>query len=199
MLDRSQFLKSIKNTWPHLGVLLEQMFDNVDTMANHLGVDMKGKVEPPPNLAGLNVSAGSDHVHVTITDNSQVKKNIKYFVEYSVNDPSFANPHVEELGSSRGKVLPLPAKPTGGGAATQYYFRAYSQYMGSNPAKKPIYFGTLGAPTPVTLTGSSQLTLLPSTGSGTGAPDGSQGGSGLGIVLTRPAPGPKRPATPKIT
>lgn len=197
MFDRSQFLKQIRNTWPQLGMLLETIFDNTDTMANHLGMDMKGKVAAPPQLAGLNVAAGSDHVHVTINDSSQVKKNIQYFVEWSVGDPSFANPHVEHLGASRGRVLALPAK-NGVGATNTYYFRAYNQYLGSDPQSKKAYFGVNANPTPVTLTGTSQLTLMPSTGSGTAAPDGSQGGYGLGLPLQRPAPGPKRPATPSI-
>lgn len=197
MFDRSQFLKQIRNTWPHLGILLETMFDNVDVMANHLGMDMKGRVAVPPALAGLNVAAGSDHVHVTINDQSQVKKNIQYFVEWAVNDPNFSNPHVEHLGASRGRMLALPAK-NGSGVTNQYYFRAYSQYLGSDPQTKQAYYGSVGAPTAVTLSGSSQLTPLASTGSGTASPDGSQGGYGLGVPLQRPAPGPKRPAQPKI-
>jgi hypothetical protein len=198
MFDRSQFLKQIKNSWPHLGILLETMFENVDVMANHLGMDMKGRVAAPPTLAGLNVAAGSDHVHVTINDASTVKKNIHYFVEWSANDPTFASPNVEHLGASRGRVLALPAK-NGSGATNQYYFRAYSQYLGSDPAQKQAYFGTVGAPTAVTLTGASTLNLLQSTGSGTASGDGSQGGYGLGRPLERPIPGPKRPITPKIT
>jgi len=197
MLDRSQFLKEVKNKDPHLGMLLDGIFDQIDTAFNHLGVSTKGLVTPPTPLQALNIAAGSDHVHVTLTDNSQVSKNIEYFLEYAT-EPTFANPHVEHLGASRGKVLPLPAK-TGLGVTQNYYFRAYSQYAGSNPQTKKIYYGTLGSPTAVTLSGSSSLTLLPSTGSGTGAADGSQGGSGLGVVLQRPAPGPKRSAAPKVT
>jgi hypothetical protein len=198
MLDRSQFLKQIKNTWPNLGTLLEVMFENLDVMANHLGMDTKGKVAAPPALAGLNVASGSDHVHVTITDTSQVKKNIQYFVEWSANDPTFANPHVEHLGASRGRVLALPAKD-GGGNTISYYFRAYNQYLGSDPQTKRAYLGTAGSPTAVTLTGASRLTLLSATGSGTAAADGSQGGYGLGFSLQRPPAGPKRPATPPTT
>src|SRR6516225_12210829 len=162
------------------------MFDSVNVALNHAGIDIKGRVQPPAQIAGLNVAAGSDHVHVTINDPAQINKNVQYFVEYSVNDPTFSQPHVEHLGASRGRVIALPAKD-GLGAVQNYYFRAYSQYMGSDPQSKHAYWGSIGAPTAVTLTGSSQLTLLPSMGSGTGRADGTQGGSGIGAVLTRPS------------
>jgi len=196
MLDRSQFLKEIKNRDPKLGLLLENIIDGIDSISNHAGLDPKGKVAPPKALAGVNIRAGSDHVHVTLTDNSQVKKNVNYFVEWSANDPAFANPHVEHLGPSRGRMLALPAKDNGGNPI-QYYFKAYNQYQGSDPQSKHTFFGTRLAPTPVTLTGASQLTPLPSAGSGTGKPDGSQSGSGLGVVLTRPPLGPKRSPVPR--
>lgn len=195
MLDASQFLNEIRNRDPHLGKLLEQLIDGVNSVSDHVGVDPRGKVKPPDAHQALNVAAGTDHVHVTITDNSKVRKNVQYFVEWSVNDPAFQNPHVEHLGSSRGKVLPLPAKD-GGGVPIQYYFKSYSQYVGSDPQSKHTYFGPKFAPTPVTLTGASQLTLLPAVGSGTGRPDGSQSGAGLGLDIERQAQGPKRPLPP---
>lgn len=197
MIDSSQFLKKIKNENPFLGNYLESMFDSINVALGHMGIDIKGKKQPPPPIAGLNVASGSDHVHVTINDSSTVAKNVQYFVEWSANDPTFAQPHVEDLGASRGKVLPLPAKNGSGGTQT-YYFRAYSQYAGSDPQAKKAYFGSSGAPTAVTLTGSSTLNLLPSQGSGTGRADGTQGGSGIGFVLQRPAVGPKRSPAPRV-
>jgi hypothetical protein len=197
MIDSSQFLKKIKNKDPVLGNLLESWFDAINTTLNHLGADTKGKNDPPPPIAGINVAAGSDHVHVTLNDSQPMNKNIQYFVEYSVNDPSFAQPHQEHLGASRGRVLALPAKD-GNGAVVNYYFRAYSQYLGSDPQTKHIYYGARFAPTAVTLTGSSQLTLLQSQGSGTGRADGTQGGAGLGFVLYRPAVTATRAPAPKV-
>jgi hypothetical protein len=197
-LDSVQYLREIKNRDPKLGLFLENLHDSLNTSLNHLGMSATGLHQPPDPIAALNVAAGSDHVHVTLTDASEVKKAAHYFVEYSVNDPTFAQPHVEHLGASRGRVLALPAKD-GLGAAQTYYFRAYSQYPGSDPQSKHIYFGTRGAPTAVMLTGSSQLTLLPSTGSGTGRADGTEGGSGFGSVLTRPSIQPKRWPVPRVT
>jgi len=196
MLDASQFITEIKNRWPHLGLLIEQFTDGINGIANHLGVDPTGKTEPPDAHQALNVAAGTDHVHVVITDNSPVRKNVQNFIEWTANDPAFNNPNVEHLGASRGRVLALPAKD-GGGAVISYYFKSYGQYFGSDAQSKHTYFGTKFAPTAVTLSGSSQLTLLPSTGSGTGRPDGSQSGAGLGTVLERPALGPKRSPAPR--
>jgi hypothetical protein len=189
MLDTTQFLNEIRNRDPHLGKLLEHLIDSIDVFSKHAGFDPTGRVAPPPAIQAVNVAAGSDHVHVTLTHNSPIKKNIQYFVEWSANDPSFGHPNVEHLGASRGRVLALPAKD-GTGAAINYYFKAYSQYQGSNAQTKHTYFGTQFAPTAVTLTGASQLTLLASTGSGTGKSDGSQSGSGIGTVLARPAISP---------
>lgn len=197
MIDSTQFLKKIKNENPFLGNYLEAMFDQVNVALNHMGIDIKGKQQPPPPIASLNVASGSDHVHVTINDPSAVSKNVQYLVEYSVGDPSFSQPHVEDLGSSRGRIIPLPAK-TGGGVTQTYYFRAYSQYAGSDPQTKKAYFGSLGAPTAVTLTGSSTLNLLPSQGSGTGRPDGTQGGAGLGLVVQRQPVTTKRSPAPRV-
>lgn len=197
MIDSSQFLKKIKNDNPILGNYLESMFDSVNVALNHIGIDIRGNVQPPSPIAGLNVASGSDHVHVTINDNSTLNKNVQYLVEWSADDPTFAQPHVEDLGSSRGKVLALAAKNLSA-VTHQYYFRAYSQYPGSNPQTKKAYWGTLGSPTAVTLTGSSQLNYLPSQGSGTGRADGTQGGAGLGLVQQRQQPGPKRSPAPQI-
>lgn len=194
MIDRSQFLKEIRNRDPHLGMLLDNLIDGIDGVANHLGVDPTGRSEPPPPLQAINVSVGDNMMHVTLTDNLPVKKNVNYFVEYATN-PSFANAHVEHLGASRGRVIPLPAL-TSGSVQQTYYARAYSQYLGSNAQSKHAVFGGQYTPTPIQPTGTAKLDLLPSTGSGTAKSDGSQPGQGFGTDLTRPAIGPKRPAAP---
>jgi PPE-repeat protein len=94
-------------------------------------------------------------------------------------------------------VLALPAKDNSNNPIN-YYFRAYSQYMGSDPQKKHIYYGTTYAPTAVTLSGASKLTLLQSQGSGTGRSDGTQGGAGLGFVQKRAAVTAKRAPAPQV-
>lgn len=166
--------------------------DAINTQAEHIGVDPVGKAAPPPAIQAVSVvpsTTAGEMAHVTIQDNNPISKGVHYFVEYDT-DPNFGRPHVEHFGASRGRVLNLPALDDAGAAQT-YYVRGYSQYPGSDPGPKIPFGGT--TPTPVTFpTGTTQLTLQPSTGSGTASPTGDQGGSGFGKVNTRAALGPKR-------
>jgi hypothetical protein len=130
-------------------------------------------------------------VHVTLTDNSQVKKNVNYFVEHSTD--SGATWHVSHLNASREAVLPLPTHD-GNGNLYNYQFRGYSQYVGSDAQSEKAVFGGKYTPTNVNLTGTAHMTLLPAVGSGTAAPNGEQGGQRLGSDLIRPPQGPKRPS-----
>lgn len=196
MIDVGQFLNELRAKDPHLALLLEKVVDGVNGVSNHLGVDPTGKVQPPDPIQAINVKAGDNHVHVTLTDPSTVRKGIQYFVEWA-NDPSFANPHVEHLGAARGKMLALPALKDDGVTPNQYYFRSYSQYHGSDAQSKKAVLGGQYTAAPVTLTGASKMTPLVSQGSGTAAPDGSQGGQGLGTNLQRLPQGPKIPQGPK--
>jgi hypothetical protein len=180
-----QFLKEIKNTNPHLGLLIEQIIDSVSGTAQQLGIDPKGRVSPPAPPEALNVIASNGSVHAVITHNAAVNKGVRYFVEADTN-PAFQQPHVFDLGTSRSLFTSLPNAKTGGGT-TPWHFRAYAQYNGSDATEK-IYFGSKVNPTPVTVGGITTFTPFPSTGSGTAAANGEQGGQGLGVVLHRPVP-----------
>jgi len=191
--DKIQFLKEVTNQNPHLGRLLDSIIQNMDGMANHLGVSQAGRVAPPPLLQGINVAFNNGTVHVVLTHNVPIKKNLHYFVEADTS-AAFAQPHVFDLGASRTLFTALPNKD-GSGNQLNWHFRGYSQYLGSNPSK-PLNFGTKFNPTAVQVGGSAQFTPLASTGSGTAAANGQQGGQGLGVVLTRPPSGPKRSLPP---
>jgi hypothetical protein len=192
-LDLSQVIAAVAtkagNGHTLLSNALQRIEDAINNGFQQLAAEPVGLASPPPPLEGVNVKTSGELVHVTLTHNVPISKNIHYFVEYTQNDPNFLVPHVAHLGTSRGVVLNLPTK-TDAGVAHNYYFQAYAQFPGSKPAK-PVSFGGL-TPTAVTLSGTTQLTLQPSTGSGTALPDGSQGGSGFGKVNTRAPLGPKR-------
>jgi hypothetical protein len=147
----------------------------------NVGADPTGFVPPAPTIQGLNVKAANGQVHVSINDSNPISKNLHYFVEYDTS-PAFAQPHVEFLGPSRGKVLNLPGK-TDGGATQNFYFRAYPQYLAGKPGVPVNFGGTV--PTAVSPGGTTQLTLLPSTGSGTAPNNGERGGQGFGVDLKR--------------
>jgi hypothetical protein len=168
---------------------LQKIQDGVNNLGSQLAADPVGLAETPPPLEAVNVKTAGEQVHVTLTHNVPIGKNIHYFVEYTQNDPDFLAPHVEHLGTARGRVLNLPTKDDNGDAVN-YYFRAYPQLPGSKPAA-PVNYGGI-APTAVTLSGATALTLQSSTGSGTAAGNGQQGGWGFGKTNTRGPVAPKR-------
>jgi len=166
--------------WARVALSFQSLQDGVNQVGSATGTspnDHIGKSDPPSNIS---VAAGSDHVHVTLNDTQQRSRALHYFVEWSANDPSFQQPHVEHLGPSRGRVLALPAKD-GNNATINYYFRGYSHYLGASKASDHIVYGGQMNPTPVTLTGASTLNLLPSTGSGTQPTNGQKAGHGWGL------------------
>jgi len=177
-----------------------RMVENaINMLAKNTGASPVGNVSPPPAVQQLQVKSSGELAHVVIQDNNPIAKNVHYFVEYAT-EPNFLQPQVEHLGTSRTRVVALPTNTDGTtdpitgittpGTPQQYYFRAYSQYPGSKPSRYVNFGGNLAQP--VSLTGSTNLTLLPSTGSGTAQNSGQQGGYGFGHFLHRGAPQPKR-------
>jgi len=178
---------------PVFGRFFVTIFQNIEKAVNnlgtHVGADPTGSLPPPPVIDGVNVKASGGLVHITLTHNAPIRRNIQYHVE-AATEPNFLAPHPFDLGSSRVLFATLPAKNDAGDAQS-WYFRAFPQYLGSkSPAVPTNYGGVL--PAPVNVGGTVQLTPLQSTGSGTASPNGTQGGWGLGKVLYRPALGPKR-------
>jgi hypothetical protein len=174
--------------WMHSA--LQRIEDAVNTLARNTAVAAKGVLPAPPTIQQLTVkTSGNGLVHAVINDSNPIQKGIHYFVEYDT-DKNFTQPHVVHLGASRTmSPINLPALDDNGNPQ-QFYFRAYSQYPGGGPGGA-IHFGG-DTPTPVDPGGTQQMTLLPSTGSGTAQATGQQGQSGFGKVLTRPSAGPKR-------
>jgi hypothetical protein len=180
------------------GTLLSRIVAAVNSLALNVGASAVGKLPPPPPVDSIQVqgtqngnvlTAPSEILHWTLNHNQEVQKHVHYFTEIDTS-PNFTQPHVVSHGTSRTGFLPLPALDNNGAPQT-YYMRSYPQYPGSDPQKHTT-FGGAAAATQIVMTGTSKTTLLPSTGSGTASTTGQQGGKGLGTVLTRPAPGPKR-------
>ena len=169
-------LAQIKGESPYTYEALTQIVNAVNSLGRATGVDPSGTIAPPAPIGSLNVTAADGIFDLAITDNSSVHRGIFYFVE-SDTTPAFSQPCVHFLGSSRNLRLAL-------GNQTLYW-RAYSQYLGSDPSE-PVTFGT-----PATaVAGGGTATgpaLQPSTGSGTAS--GSEGGSGFGKV-TQSSSGP---------
>ena len=168
----------------YLSEALRILEEGVNNLGKHIQVDPAGTMPAPSVPQSLTVKTnGTGLVHAVVSDSNAINKNIHYFLEYST-DPNAAQWHIKPLGPSRSmEPITLPAMDDNGNPQS-FYFRAYSQYQGSNPSK-PIYFGG-STPTAVNPGGSQQLTLIPSTGSGTGSNTGEQSNVGFGVQLVRP-------------
>ena len=198
-LQGGQELASINQRDPYAGSLFSRIVEAVNTLAKNAGVAAVGKVSPPPPVDGITVqgtqsgstvTCPSEHLHWTLTHNGAVQKGVNYITEIAT-EPNFLQPHVVDHGCSRSGFLHLPKFQNDGSTVQNYYMRSYAQMPGSDPSP-PTVLGNLGGAIKIQMTGTSGTTLLPSTGSGTASPNGQQGAHGLGIVLDRPAPGPKR-------
>ena len=171
-------LARLKGESPYVYEAITQLVNAVNSLGRAVGVDPAGSIDAPAPIGSLSVTAADGIFDLAITDNSAVHRGIFYFAE-SDTSPAFSAPVVHFLGSARNLRLAL-------GNQTLYW-RAYSQYLGSEPSR-PVAFG---AP-PVAVTGGGAATgpsLQASQGSGT-AP-GSAGGSGFGRT-------PQRAAAPAI-
>lgn len=185
-------LTQIPEIGMHLGEALRKLQDAANNLGQNVAVNPTGTLPPPPPIQALDVKTnGTGLVHAVINDQNAIQKNLHYFVEYDT-DPAFKQPHVVHLGASRTmNPINLPATDDDGNPQN-FYFRAYSQYQGSKPGEKINHGGSNASA--IAPGGTQQMTLLPSTGSGTAQPNGQQGGSGFGKVLFRDTQGPKRRA-----
>lgn len=188
-LDGGQLLAEVEHTWPKLGILLRTKFQTaVNTVARAASVAPVGEIAAPAAPAQVNVKVASEIAHITINDPQPLQRGAQYHVELST-DAQFSQPHVEHLGSSRGRFVTLPTNDDNG-VPLAWHARAYLQYPGSQPSPVTYYGGV--SPTSFAMAGTTNLTPLPSTGSGTASSNGQQGGYGLGKTLFRPAPAAKR-------
>lgn len=179
MLDVNSFITEIRIQNPRMALMLDKMVSAINQTANAIGVDSTAFQSAPHAPQSIQVKAANGLVHVTVTDASRRPRALNYFVEHDT-DPGFSNPHVLPLGPSRGGFLTLPAF-NDDNVAQNWHFRAYSMLPGSTKPSAMVYFGPASAPTPVSVGGTTQLTPLGSTGSGTASTTGQQGGQGFGI------------------
>jgi hypothetical protein len=187
------FLRSIPGFGQYLSEGLRKIQEGVNNLGQNIAADPSITLPAPPTIQGLTVKTnGQGMVHAVINDSNAIQKNVHYFIHIST-DPSFLQPQVIHLGVSRTMTpIMLPANDDNGHPQS-FYFRAFSQTPGSLPSA-PVHFGGT-IPTAVNPGGTQNLTLIPSTGSGTGQPNGQSGPVGFGTTTFRPAQGPKRRST----
>lgn len=185
-LDLSQMISEIRTSadWaaiaPRLGPKLQNIQDAINQAAQAAGVDATKHLDQPDPPAAINVKVAGELAHVTIEDNSARDRSLNNFVEFSTAKSfSPASTWTEHLGVARHRVLNLPTNDDNG-QPHNWYFRTYTMSLGSKKASPHVYLGQQGAPTAVTMGGSTNLTLLPSTGAGTAPSNGQKAGTGYG-------------------
>lgn len=149
--------------------VIQSAHNNVEQQTNS---NSTGQPEPPGQINGVSVTAQNGQFNVAITDNNNIYRGVKYFVEHDDN-PNFTNPQIVDMGTTRNANLFL--------GNTTRYFRAYSSY-GQSGASDAVYHGEQTNPTPVTGGGSiGGPAFQVSQGAGTGA-------AGEGLKGPGPAP-----------
>jgi hypothetical protein len=181
-LDGGRFLANIFTKDANTGNFFKKILDGINNVAKAAGVAPVGDVEPPPPIASINVKVAGEILHATANHPGVLNKGVKTVWQVDTN-PSFSQPHIITT-ESRTLITTLPTNDDNGHPVS-YYVRAIPQYQGSQP-QQPTNFGTT-KPTPIVMAGTTNMTLLPSTGAGTASNNGQQGLHGLGKVLTRPA------------
>jgi hypothetical protein len=192
-LDGSQFITELRSQgMVRLAMLQQKIVDFVNNLAASAANSGSGEIAPPPPIVSMTVKTASEYVHVSHSHPGAIQRGIQYFTEVGVNDPGFKQPLVHDWGCTRtpASMMTLPTKDDGG-TPINYYFRSYAQYHGSKRSDY-AYWGTPANPTAVTLSGTTKMTPLASSGSGTASNNGTQGGQGLGNDLFRAATEPKR-------
>jgi hypothetical protein len=190
----NNLLSLIEKENPRLGQYLRRyVVPAIKKTAQNAGVSATGKIAPPAPPESVNVTTQGEFMQITVNHAAPIQKGIQYISHISTN-PEFSQPLILDHGSSRSPLpFQLPTKD-GSGAAINYYVRTLAQYPGSDPSP-PTYHGG-DAPAAITLGGVTQMDLAAGTGSGTGSSNGQQSHVGLGTVIFRAAPAPKRNVSP---
>ena len=183
-----QYLVHLAQEDPRLAALFQRVIGAINSTAKASGVSPVGQMAAPTAPNGITVKASGEMVHIAINDGAATSRPNEYFTEYS-NNEQFSAPWVIHHGASRNHTMTLPTKDDSG-TPHNWYFRTFKQAIGGPPSE-PVTYGGSAQPTAVTLSGTTQLTLPTSNGSGTASNTGAQGAQGYGKQPTRPAIGPK--------
>ncbi len=162
-------LAPLKDRDPYLYETLVKIVSALNATSQRAGVDPSTPAPAPSSIASLTVQASNGWFDLAIADPANSRPGLFYFAESDAT-PGFNSPRVYFMGSSRNLYVQL------GNQAL--YWRAYSQYIGSQPSA-PVTFGN--PPSAIAGGGPSGPAPLPSQGSGA-LPNGlPRGGNGFGI------------------
>jgi len=187
-LDGGRELSVIDQKDWQIGSLFKRIIDHVNGLGQSLQASGNGEVPAPKAPDSVSVKVSGELMHVQINHTGELNRNTHYFTEIGVNDNgAFSQPVVVFHGPSRtSHPIFLPTFVDGGVTKNNYYVRVYAQTAGGPPSPVTIAGGATN-PTKFQMAGSTNMTLLSSTGSGTAANTGQQGGWGFGKVQKRPS------------
>ena len=178
-LDGGVELNKVENQDADMGRLLRRILDGINTLAVNTQSSATGEVQAPKPPNAVTVKVSGEQMHIAIDHTGPLNRNVRYFSEISPNDPSFSAPIVIDHGTSRtSHPIILPTYLDDGTTKVDYHLRSFAQYPASQPSA-PTMAGSFQ------MDGATQMTLLPSRGSGTASNSGFQAGSGLGKVQRR--------------
>jgi hypothetical protein len=181
-LPGNDLLALIENENPKLGQYLRQyLVPAIQRTAQNAAVSLTGQIKAPAPPESVAIVKSGEYLHVQINHTAPIQKGARYITTIATN-PAFTNaPIIKDHASRAPEPFVLPTK-TSAGATQNYYVAAQVQYPGGPPSA-PTYYGG-AAPLAVTMGGSTEMDLLPGTGSGT-ATNGGQALVGLGKAQVR--------------
>lgn len=158
-------LPYIRTKDPRLAETIESLQKAFLSLVNQVGAAPSGTI-PPPSVQSVTATAANGIFSAYIVDKTAPHLGVRYFIEYDTS-ASFDNARTKYLGPSRN----IDGWNLGN---LTYFFRAFSQYPGSEISNKVIYGGS----TPIGVAGGGSAPPTPPATQGSGG--GTGGGSGFG-------------------
>jgi hypothetical protein len=178
----NDLLQQIENDDPKLGQYLRSyVLPAIQTTAQNAAVSPTATIQPPKAPESVSVTTSGELMQVVVNHTTPIQKGVQYITHIATN-PQMTNAIVVDHGCSRTPPhINLPTKD-GSGNTHNYYVATVAQYPGSKPSAPTFYGGS--SPKPVTMGGTTQMDIMPGTGSGT-ASNGGQTLVGLGKSQVR--------------
>lgn len=153
----------------------------IQTTASNAAVGASGNIPAPAPPESVDVATSGEMIQVRVNHVAPIQKGVHYIFHLATN-PQFSNAQIEAKPATRAPMHFVAPTKDSTGATHDYYVAVQTQYVGSKPSA-PTYYGG-SAPAKINLGGTTQLDILPGTGSGT-ASNGGQTFVGLGKSQVR--------------
>lgn len=189
-LDGGRELSELEQKSPSLGRLVRRVIDGVNTLARNTSASPTGEPAAPAPPASVTVTTAGEYAHLTVSHPAAVDRGINYITTIQSDDPATTGrPMILDHHSSRTPPpFPLPSfRPNPDDPESPirltYTASTVAQYKNSPPSASVSARHTSGVFT-FQMDGTTQMSLLPGNGSGSG-PNTGLGGQGLGKVQQR--------------